>query len=377
MNAPCSDSFRAMAEVLGGIACETANPFVTFRAPGALRHPSMLVVEAVMIGGALLALAHAIRTKRATGNASNVALWASAVVFVAALEPPLYFPHQLGYAQYLDITFVHNVFSVQLLWDRLPLYIVLLYPAGIYLSVSIVERFGVFERHGRLASAITVGFVHHCFYEIFDHIGPQFFWWTWNDAVPTNHPALGSVPLTSMVVFAILAPAMLTLAWRWLIAEPAARGTLGTGSLVARTLIAGVATPVLLVLSSAPLSAVQRMLPPGSIAVDVMYYGAIVAAGAVALRAMTSGSGATVPDDRFLANYPLWHGGAYLAIFAALWLIALPDYLAASHGVAAVTSSGGPIGSFGYAALCTAACAWMLRRAGLVAAPALQPATSA
>lgn len=360
MSPPCSDSFRAMAEVLGGIACETAHPFVTFRAPGSLRHPSMLVVEAVMIGGALLALAHAIRTRRVNGNPAPLALWCAAVVFVAALEPPLYFTHELGFGEHLDVVFAHNVFSVQLLYDRLPLYIVMLYPSGIYLSYVLVDRLGVFERFGRLTAAVTVGFVHQCFYEIFDHIGPQFFWWTWNPSVPSNSPTLGSVPLTSMVTFAILAPAMLTLAWRWLIAEPLARGGLGAGAVALRTIAAGLASPVLLVLSSAPLSAVQRMLPSHSVGVFVLYYGAIVVAGIVAIRALAGGRPVTPPEDRILAGYPLWHGIAYLAIFTALWLAAVPGYIAASHGEA---PGGGPVGSLGYAVACATVGAWVLWRA--------------
>ena len=41
------------------------------------------------------------------------------------------------------------------------------------------------------------------FYEIFDQLGPQLKWWAWNDANhDVNHPALASVPMNSMLLFA-------------------------------------------------------------------------------------------------------------------------------------------------------------------------------
>jgi Cytochrome P450 len=45
------------------------------------------------------------------------------------------------------------------------------------------------QRHHRRA-AICVGFVHHCFYEVFDQLGPQLRWWAWNTDNPLNHPML-------------------------------------------------------------------------------------------------------------------------------------------------------------------------------------------
>jgi len=349
VSAPCSDSFRTLARELGGISCETAHRWVTLRSPGALQHWSMPVVELVMIGGALAALAHALRVRRATGRAASLALWVAAVVFVLALEPPLYFPQQIGAGDFLDVIFVHNVFTVQLLYDRLPLYIAALYPAGIYLAYQLVARFGVFERRGRLVGAIAVGFVHQCFYEIFDHLGPQLHWWAWNPRAPYNTPALGAVPLVSMVTFAIIAPAALTYAWRRLVAEPEARGDLRGARLAARTVLAGLIAPILMALLGAPVSLLMMAPHPRHTLIAALLYAAIVGAGAVTVHALAGAPARATPPsgDRFLDRYPLWHGTAYLVAFAALWLFA--------DGAA----TGKPL----YAAACALFCVWTLGRA--------------
>jgi hypothetical protein len=367
VSGPCSDSFRALARELGGISCETAHRFVTFRSPGALRHFSMPIVEVVMIGGALAALAHALRVRRTTGRAANLALWLAAVVFVLALEPPLYFPQQLGAGNHLDVIFAHNVFTVQFLYDRLPLYIVALYPSGIYLAYTLVERFQVFERRGRLVGAISVGFVHQCFYEIFDHLGPQFRWWAWNPRVPYNTPALGSVPLVSMVIFAIVAPAALAYAWRLLVGEPEARGAvagapLGGARLAGRTLLAGLVAPILMATIGAPVSVLMLAPHPSHTLIAVLLYGAIVVTAAITVHALAGAHAAASPPsgDRFLDRYPLWHGTIYLVTFAGLWLAALPA----------------PTGSPVYAAACALFCVATLWRAARPGAQSTQSRAS-
>jgi hypothetical protein len=362
VNGPCSDSFRALARELGGIACESARPWVTLRSPGQLRHFSMPIVEVAMIGGALAAFAHALRVRRTSGRAADLALWLAAVVFVLALEPPLYFPQQLGAGDFLDVIFVHNVFTVQLLYDRLPLYIVALYPSGIYLAYQLVARLGVFERRGRLVGAIAVGFVHQCFYEIFDHLGPQLRWWAWNPRVPYNRVALGSVPLVSMVLFAIVAPAALAYLWRLLVAEPETRGALGGASLAARTLLAGLLAPILLTVVGAPVSLLMLAPHPRHLLIAACLYAAIVVIGAITAHAFAGAPAPPAPTarDRVLDGYPLWHGIAYLAIFGALWLTALPALLAADAGR---TADGAPVGNPIYAAACALFCAGTLWRA--------------
>jgi hypothetical protein len=362
VSGPCSDSFRALAQELGGVSCATAHPWVNLRSPGQLRHFSMPILELVMVGGAMVALAHALRVRQTTGRAANLALWLAAVVFVLVLEPPLYFPQQIGAGDFLDVIFVHNGFSVQFLFDRMPLYVVAVYPSGMYLAYQLVARFGVFERRGRLVGAIAVGFVHQCFYEIFDHLGPQLRWWAWNPRSPYNAPALGSVPLVSMVIFAIVAPAALAYAWRLLVAEPEARGVLGGVRLAVRTVLAGLIAPILMAIVGAPVSLLMMAPHPRQPLITALLYATILVTGAVTVHAFANARANTSPpaSDRFVDRYALWHGAAYLAAFSALWLAALPGLLAAVGGR---TPDGAPTGNLMYAAACALFCAGTLWRA--------------
>jgi hypothetical protein len=351
VSGPCSDSFRALARDLGGISCETAQRWVTVRRPSELRHFSMPIVELVMIAGALFGLAHALRVRRTTGRAASLALWLAAIVLVLVLEPPLYFPQQLGAGDFLDVIFAHNVFTVQLLYDRLPLYILAVYPSFIYLAYQLVARLGVFERRGRLVGAIAVGFVHQCFYEIFDHLGPQLHWWAWNPRSPYNVPALGSVPLVSMVTFAIVAPASLVYTWRLFVFEPEARGNLGRAGLALRTGLAGLSAPILMAVIGTPISLLMVTPHPQETLIATLLFAAILITGILTAHAIFGAQKDKSPpaQDRFLDRYPLWHGAAYLSAFAGLWLSALPALFSAQAGK---TADGAPIGNPLYVAAC-------------------------
>ena len=143
--------------------------------------------------------------------------------------------------------FAHNVFTVEFLFDRLPLYIVALYPAVVSLAFEIVRSLGVFRDRGIVVGAICVGFVHHCFYEVFDQLGPHLRWWAWNGANPINHPMLASVPMTSVFIFATLGPIVVTVLVLRLV------GT-GGSRLVWRTVLAGALVPVGIAVLSIPTS---------------------------------------------------------------------------------------------------------------------------
>ena len=365
MSAPCSEAFRQLADGLGGIPCD-AHPAVSLRSPAGLENWTLPVVEALMVGGALLALAHALRARRRTGDAAGLALWCAAVAYVLVLEPPLYFPHELGIDDHLDLIFVHNVFGVDFLYDRMPLYIVALYPAGIYLATALVAALGVDERRGRLVGAVCVGFVHHCFYALFDHIGPQLRWWAWNPDADVARPALGSVPLVSTVLFSLVAPAILVLAWRVLVAEPSAHGALRgrPWAWVGRTVATGAVTPLLLPVTGAPVAYLTLADRPNRAAMAVLLYAVIAAAGVVAVPALAAAGRQPAPagGDRLVERYAVVHGAAYLAVFGVLWLTALPDVVDAEAGRA---PDGAPVGSPLYVAASAAVCAWVLVRAAL------------
>src|SRR5271156_4906968 len=223
MSGACTSTFNSLAHQLGGFGCETVKPIVQLTAPWHLTNWTLPVVEAVMVGGAIYALVHAIQRRR-IGDPSVLALWFASVIYLLIIEPPIYFPNVFGIQSQIEEPFVHNIFTVQFLYGRLPLYIVALYPAMAVLSYEIVRSLGVFQRHGTLVGAVCVGFVHQCFYEVFDQLGPQLRWWLWNPRVKALRPALASVPMVSMTMFATFGPFMLALLVRWLIARKVDRG---------------------------------------------------------------------------------------------------------------------------------------------------------
>ncbi|WP_092545651.1 hypothetical protein [Actinoplanes derwentensis] len=104
---------------LSGVDCATANPLVTIRNPAALDSWTQPVLELLMVAGAIAALVHAVLWWRRRGDASNLGLWLAIVVYVLILEPPLYFPDWFGLDDQVGLIFVHNVFTVQFLFDRL------------------------------------------------------------------------------------------------------------------------------------------------------------------------------------------------------------------------------------------------------------------
>ncbi|HET7736530.1 MAG TPA: hypothetical protein VFK52_11170 [Nocardioidaceae bacterium] len=184
--------------------------WVELRSPDELANWTLPVLEVSVVLAAFAMLVAAVRDHR-RGDSTPLGLWIAAVVYLLVIEPPLYFPEKFGIDEYVDVLFTHNVFMVQFMDDRLPLYIVALYPALASLAYRVVRALGVFEARGLLAGAVTVGWVHLCFYEVFDQVGPQLRWWSWNLTSEQNQPFLASVPLPSIVIFAAVGPLTLVL----------------------------------------------------------------------------------------------------------------------------------------------------------------------
>jgi hypothetical protein len=351
MAGPCNPTFQQLAHDLGNFGCSSAQPFVQFRNPWHLTNWTLPVIEAVMVGGALLALVHAIRHWRRQGDPTVLALWGASIVYLLVLEPPLYFPETFGLQHQVGLVFVHNVFTVQFLYDRLPLYIVALYPAMLVLSYEIVRSVGVFRRSGTLAGAICVGFVHHCLYEVFDQLGPQLRWWVWNPQAKASHPAVAAVPMTSMVLFATVAPFALTLLVRWLVGQKIDRGDQVVGwSLTGRIVLAGLLVPLLVLIGSVPVQ-VFGGTHPNITAEAVLMSLELVAIAITAgffmgkgWRRSRNGEPSATASTRLYIGV---HGGLYLAAMMLLWITALPAYLGARDGV---TATGTRTGSLPYAA---------------------------
>ncbi|RSM70797.1 hypothetical protein DMH04_44110 [Kibdelosporangium aridum] len=332
MSTVCSPEAEALTRELG-FDCHDVNPVVSFRFPWDLTNWTMPLLELLIIGGAVLALVHAVRRYR-EGDPVNLALWCASLVYLFVTEPPLYFPEWFGLDELYGFIFAHNQFTVQFMWDRLPLYIVAFYPVISQLAYELVRSLGIFRHRGPLAGSVAVAFACQVFYEVFDHIGPQLKWWAWNmDNRIVNHPAMASVPMNSMLLFASVSMGAMT----YLVVR-LARGRL----LALRILLAGVLTPPTMAIAGIPSS-----LFSGNATAQAWVLGIELAllwvVGAWIVIAHSAGT--REPLSAFVRFYP----AAYLAGMAVFWISALPDYLAADDGV---TSDGTPIGNGLYALAC-------------------------
>ncbi|WP_078280895.1 hypothetical protein [Mycobacteroides franklinii] len=364
----CAPTFADLAARLG-FSCDTAGGIAALRSPFALENWTLPVLELTVIAGALLALVYAIIRLRRHHDPTNIVVWFGAIAYLLIIEPPLYFPGPFGISEHVDTMFAHNVFTVDFLWGRLPLYIIAIYPMMATVAFEIVRTLGVFRRYGALAGAACVGLVHHAFYEIFDHLGPQLRWWEWALDNPMNKPFFDSVPMGSVVVFAALWPMSLALCAQLLLGRHVEEGRSFTpGQIIWRTVVVGVlasiGTAVL------PLPATIAGAVSGSTAVvGVVYALELMVLVAVAVPVLIAQWLAVRRDGaNGYTTHPaiLIYAGVYLAVMTLLWATALPDYFGATNGV---TTKGDPIGSLWYAVMCLGVAAACTAAAWTVIAP--------
>lgn len=346
----CTPTFDALARRMG-FTCDDTGGLFSVRSPFHLENWTLPVLELTIIVGSVLMLVHAVRRWR-RGDATNLAVWFGATAYLFVIEPPLYFPGAFGLEGHVDTMFAHNLFTVEFLWGRLPLYIVAIYPLMATMSFEIVRMLGVFRRCGTFLGACTVGLVHGAFYEIFDHLGPQLRWWEWAPDNPINLPFFASVPMGSVVVFAALWPMSLALCVQFLVGRHVDAGVRFSGpQLVGRTVVIGLAASVgTFVL---PLPATIIGMAGDTVRGTVYALELALMAGAAVYavrRCLSPGPGAPsfpVHRNRLVQVYAT----LYLVVFAGLWLAALPDFLDARHGV---TAAGDPVGNLPFTVLCFA-----------------------
>ncbi len=347
----CGADFERLAAQLGGFGCAGQNAVLNLHNPFGLDHWTMLLIELAMVVGAVLALLHAVRQRR-QGNPATLGIWLASLVYLVFVEPPLYFPESFGLQDQVGLIFVHNEFTVQFMWGRLPLYIVSIYPVLAVLTYELVRVTGVMERRGRFTSAVTVAFVFHCIYEVFDMVGPQLSWWIWNPDAPTNEPFLAAVPVSSMVNFALAGPFVLALLVMVLVGRRSEAAPLSTAALVGRSALAGVLMPIGLVIGGLPATVFSFGEVTNHTAQGIAYFTMLGVAGVVAGRALLDAhrhrAGVRDPSTR---RYLTAHASIYLGALVVSWAAALPEYLGATDGI---TTSGTPIGSLPYALACFA-----------------------
>nr|MDT0664272.1 hypothetical protein [Micromonospora sp. DSM 115978] len=340
------ETFARLADALG-FAEDPIKPLVHLRDPFHLSNWTLPVVEGVMVSGAGLALARAVQRWRGHDDPTHLAVWTSSVAYLLMIEPPLYFPKLFHLPDSVADVFVHNVFSVQFMIERLPLYIVALYPAMAELAYDTVQQLGGFEGSDVLG-AVGVGFVHHLFYEIFDQLGPQVKWWIWNPDADSNEPSVAGVPMTSAFLFASVGPAALALLVRLLVGRKIDRGEPISGcGLAGRSVLVAGLLPVASAVAGMPSSLLgsdrrgaQRAVLSTFIGLTGVVGGRTLAAGWRRVRAAETS--ATADSPWFSVGY----GSAFLAAFGVMWgKKGLPDRLAAKNGV---TPDGTPAASIAY-----------------------------
>ncbi len=228
-----------------GFSCEEAGGLVEFRNPAALENWTLPVLEVTIIVGAVLAscsrscgcAARAIRRTSCCGSARPPTCSSSNRRCTSR-------PRSAS-----RNTWTRCSRTTCSRWTscggRLPLYIVAIYPLMATLAFEIVRMLGVFTRYGVLVGAVCVGFVHHAFYEIFDHLGPQLRWWEWSLENPVNQPFFDAVPIPSVVVFAALWPMSLALCVQFFVGRHVDAGRHFTGvELTWRTVVIGLLASV-------------------------------------------------------------------------------------------------------------------------------------
>lgn len=367
----CNPTFDGIARALGDFTCHDAPAFLHLRNPFELSNWTLPVLELMMVAGAVLALLWSIRRWRRDGDPTNLALWFATVIYLFVIEIPLYFPNVTGVEGQLGVVFAHNVFTVQFLFERLPLYIVALYPAVVTLAYEVVRSLGVFRDRGVLLGAVCVGFLHHCFYEVFDQLGPQLRWWAWNTDNPLNRPMLDSVPMTSVFIFATLGPIVVTVLVLMLVGRKAATPEgLAAPGLAWRTVLAGVLVPPSIAVLCIPTS-VFGGENPNTAAQAVVFAVELVIVAAVAVPILIrQWSRNQAARNGFVVVF----GPIYLAVLALLWVTALPAYFAATDGV---TADGTPTGNLLYAAVCFAVAVVAVLSVSVVRAASDQPVAEA
>ena len=357
-----NERFLELSEKLGGLDPDHGRSLFYVNDPFELTHWTMNVVELLLIGGAVLGLLHAVRWFRRHDDPTNLCVWAASVVYLFVIEPVFYFPDEFGLGSLFQAVFIHNEFTAGILYGRTPLYIIALYPATFYTSFALVQRLDIFSmRHGLVLGSICVGFTNHSIYEIFDHYGPQYGWWLWDYEQNGARPTLGSVPLCSLVGFSFTGAIGLALLSQLLIADHVAREAWSGRSLTWRTLGVGALTPLTIGVGSPQV--LYGMLSTADANLELValgYYGQVLVLTAIAIPTFLRAGARTGTEsarDGWIDAFPERYTVIYLMVFAALWVYASPEVLAAVDGR---TDRGTPIGSLSYAILCFLGCAFVL-----------------
>ncbi len=345
----CTPDFERLARSVGGLKCN-ASAFVELHNPFTLDNWTMPLIEVTLVAGAIACLVHAIRWRRQHGDAAPLVVWFSGIFCLLLIEPVAYFPQWWGLDHSMGLTFLHNQFSVQFLYGRLPLYIVAMYPVYGYVAYMLVQRTGIFERRHVVIGATCVALVFHVTYEFIDMIGPQWHWWVWATNVPSAKPAIGSSPYLNVQAFSIALPFAMALLAQ-LTKNLAARSAAGV---VAAVAIIAVGVWPIIFASDIPWI-VPDLLGMGTDDARRLGIGALIALVAIIggrtfwLDYLERRRDPSLADPASATDtFVLKVVSTYLGVGLIIWGAGLPGYLDAVHGIA---PNGGQTGSLTYAVI--------------------------
>lgn len=276
---------------------EAVGRWLNFNAPGDLEDWSFLAIEAILAVGIVCALAHAIRHRRNHGNPSALLTLLSCFLYGLLIDIASYYTVE---------SFWHGEFSVMLVYNRLPLYIALFYPAFIYHACMTIRRYAF----SRTVEAIATAFYAGLTYLIFDNLGPMLNWWIWDREDPTNQPFLNAVPVTSYFWFFSFTGAFAFVSrivcWDW----PAARRN-------TRLIVAGVAfLPVLVCLAGMALFIPYNLLAYNDMIPHAASFYALTF-GAAGLTFVLRYRRPAEVRDRLLMVFPLVFVAGHLYLYVA------------------------------------------------------------
>ena len=332
---------------MGGLDCD-ADPFITLTNPFSLQHWTLPLIEVTLAVGTIACLLHALRWRRTQGDSSNLVIWFAGIVCLLLIEPFTYFPQWFGLEESLGVTFVHNQFTVQFLYDRLPLYIVAMYPFFGYAAWVLVQRTGIFRRYNAFVGASCVAFTFLALYEVVDMVGPQFRWWVWNEELSTSVPTLCNVPYLNLQAFSVALPFAMAFVTLIFCKPGQVRGVVVARNVV---LVSVLVWPILF-LSSLPsliLTTVGVSVETARIVATWLMVGTIGVVTAIAfVRAYRArrDDPAQIPAGVSGDYFVLGLVSVYLAVSAVCWIAALPDYFSAKDGF---TATGARTGSLPFA----------------------------
>lgn len=145
------------------------------------------LLELIFVWGFWVTLRHALR-ERSEGRPYGLLLWLTALFYGVFMELLTY--------NTID-NFAHGQFTVQFYAQKLPIYVVLLYPTFVYIAVHAARRLNM----GAVGSFFTAGALAVMIDVPFDIMGPDDKWWWWYEGAEDPMDLLAArwlgVPVTS------------------------------------------------------------------------------------------------------------------------------------------------------------------------------------